>query len=184
MAYLDAAAKQLRALQEAHGADRGGAASGAVAVSGGEVAVGGAVAAGGAAAGDGEWGEQQALSLRIERCLTLLRLFVEEVENKAGGAGRAQRHGTAVRGVPMRIQVTVVGGSNSPKLEVVTESSATIGTLRSRVWQELAQHGEWQPPAPRDLRLITAGKELKDELLVLAELKLREPYSIHVMRRA
>ena len=133
----------------------------------------------------GAWSEEEALSLRIERCLTLLHLFVEEVETKLPSAGAANpnRHGTAVRGVPMRVQVTLVGGSNSPKLEVSIDSSQSVGALRSQVWQQLGQHGEWQPEAPRMLRMITAGKELKDERTTLGELKLREPYVIHVMRR-
>ena len=131
------------------------------------------------------WTKEKATSLLIERCLTLLRLFVEEVETKlpSGRGSRSERHGTTVRGMPMRVQVTVVGGSNSPKLEVNTDSSQTVGSLRARVWQQLAQHDEWQPEAPSMLRIITAGKELKDERTTLGELKLREPYAIHVMRR-
>ena len=33
------------------------------------------------------------------------------------------------------------------------------------------------------LRMITQGRELKEDWRTLAELKLREPYGIHVMRR-
>ena len=137
MASLGEAAQQLRALEAS-----GGLAVGPVGDGGG--GGGGHGAEGAQDVGGTEGGEQQALWLRVERCLTLLRLFVEEVENKAGSCGRSQRHGTAARGLPMRVQVTVVGGSNTPKLEVGTDSSQTIGSLRSRIWQELGQHGEWQ----------------------------------------
>ena len=75
------------------------------------------------------------------RCLTLLRLFVEEVEAKLSGiAEPARRHGTVVRGTTMRMNVTVVGGSNSPKLEVVIDSNQTVAALRLRIWQQLADH--------------------------------------------
>ena len=137
--------------------------------------------------GASEPASEQALSLRVERCLTLLRLFVEEVEAKLPAdetlGGRARRHGAAVRGVPMRILVTVVGGSNTPKLEVQIDSNQTVAALRSRVWRELSTHGEWQPETPHMLRMITQGKELKEDHRTLADLRLREPYGIHVMRR-
>ena len=131
--------------------------------------------------------EERALSLRIERCLTLLRLFVEEVEAKlpADDVGmRARRHGTVVRGNLMSVSVTLVGGANSPKLNVRIDSNQTVGSLRMRVWQELSEHGEWQPETPAQLRMITQGRELKEDWRTLAELKLREPYGIHVMRRS
>ena len=46
---------------------------------------------------------------------------------------RARRHGTAVRGTPMRVTVTLVGGSNSPKFEVHVDSNQTVAALRARV---------------------------------------------------
>ena len=126
------------------------------------------------------------LSLRVTRCLTLLRLYVEEVEAKLpadDSSLRARRHGTAVRGTPMRITVTLVGGSNTPKFEVRIDSNQNVGTLRARVWQQLGSHDEWQPEAPKMLRMITQGRELKEEWKSLGELRLREPFGIHVMRR-
>ena len=92
----------------------------------------------------------------------------------------------AVRGVPVRVTVTLVGGSNSPRLDVLIDSKATVGALRAQIWKALARHGEWQPGHPRDLRMITAGRELKmaEDWRTLAEAKLREPYVLHVMRRA
>ena len=68
------------------------------------------------AEGDGASSEA-ALARRVERCLTLLRLFVEEVEAKApdDASMRLRRHGHAGRGSQMRISVTLVGGAKSPR---------------------------------------------------------------------
>ena len=71
---------------------------------------------------------------------------------------RARRHGTAVRGTPMRITVTLVGGSNTPKFDVSIDSNQFVAALRTRVWQQLGSHGEWQPEAPKMLRMITQGR--------------------------
>ena len=124
-----------------------------------------AAAAGGGATAGGAEGERAELELCVERCLTLRRVFVEEAEAKLvadGAAAPSRRHGMAVRGVPVRVTVTLVGGSNSPRLDVLIDSKATVGALRAQIWKALARHGEWQPGHPRDLRMITAGRELKD----------------------
>ena len=136
------------------------------------------------AAAEDEGDERPKLRLCIERCLTLLRLFVEEVEAKLSGVAEpARRHGTVVRGTPMRMVITLVGSGNSPKVEVVIDSNQTVAALRQRIWEQLASHGSWQPEQPRMLRMITAGRELKEDRCTLADLKLREPYIIHAMRR-
>ena len=130
---------------------------------------------------------KKAISLRVERCLTLLRLFVEEVEAKTPtddlSDGRARRHGTAVRGTSMRISITLVGGLNAPMLEVAVDSNQTVAVLRTHVWQQLGSYNDWQPETPKMLRMITQGKELKEDWRSLADLRLREPYGIHVMVR-
>ena len=76
---------------------------------------------------------RSARSLRIERCLTLLRLFVEEVEAKlpAGDVGHARtpaRHGRARQRDERERHL--VGGANSPKLDVRIDSNQTVGSLR------------------------------------------------------
>ena len=56
----------------------------------------------------------------------------------------------------MRMLITLVGGGNSPKLELVIDSNQTVAALRQRIWEQLASHGSWQPEQPRMLRMITA----------------------------
>eukprot|EP00965_Chrysotila_dentata_P138396 4577463-Pleurochrysis_carterae.AAC.1 len=131
----------------------------------------------GSASGD----ERDGLKLCVERSLTLLRLFVEEVERKWPRLHGAARHGAASRGALMRVAVMLVGASNSPRPTVVVHSNQTVGDLRLRIWHELELAPESEPPSM--LRLISGGRELKEDWQTLGELKLRVPYAVHVMRR-
>ena len=55
----------------------------------------------------------------------------------SGVAEPARRHGTVGRGTPMRMLVTLVGGGNSPKLELVVDSNQTVAALRQRIWEQV-----------------------------------------------
>lgn len=129
--------------------------------------------------------ERRQLCLRAERCLTLLRLFVVELEKRStptDGAATSRRHGACVRGAPMTIQIMLVGGGGKdPRPTVGMHSNQTVGELRVRVWRELLD--EVASPSPRALRLIACGRELKEDWRTLHELKLRAPCAVHVMRR-
>jgi len=132
---------------------------------------------------------REPLQLCVERCLTMLRLFVTELEKRAPltpGGSLSRRHGACVRGSPMTVQVMLVGGASGLRPSLRMHSNQTVDELRRRVWQELrdaALGGEAPPPQPSSLRMISSGRELKEDWKSLGELKLREPYQVHVMLR-
>jgi ubiquitin C-terminal hydrolase len=135
--------------------------------------------------------ERQQLCLRAERCLTLLRLFVVEVEKRTAlvvGGAAPRRHGACLRGAPMSVQVMLGGGAPSgPRPTVAVHTNHTVGDLRVKVWRELCAGataaGEPPPPDPRALRLIAGGRELKEDWRLLGELHLRAPHAVHVILR-
>ena len=143
MRSLASAADQLRA-QQTQSQQQGSGGSSGSSGSDGDI-----VLADAPPADDGYGGGSPAL--RIERCLTLLRNFVEEVEAKLpedDSSRRARRHGTAVRGTPMRILVTVVGGSNAPRFGE-TDSNQQVSSLRAACGGAGSGAEQWQPEAPR-----------------------------------
>jgi ubiquitin carboxyl-terminal hydrolase 34 len=114
-----------------------------------------------------------ALSLRIVRCLTLLKSLIEAFE----GSSSRGRHGAKSSGMSVTLNVVVLNGN---KFSVVMTTADTVGQLRQKIAENMNESADV-------LRLLTTGKELKNDGDTLADLRLTENQVVHVtryMRRA
>jgi len=119
---------------------------------------------------------------RILRCLALLHSFVDEPATAHADASKLpRRHGTCMRGPRLHIGVQVISG-NPPRHDLDMYANETIHSLRTRVWHLLGAERCVQDPSM--LRMITAGKELKNNHATLADLHFQHNQVVHVMKRA
>lgn len=94
--------------------------------------------------------------LRINRCLALLRTLLEEFEIKIG-VGKKKESGQ-----PISIQVNIVHG---PSFQLEASTTDVLADLRQKISEKLNQ-------PINTLRLISAGRELKDDTETVRQMKL------------
>mmetsp|Transcript_12467 Transcript_12467/g.20271 ORF Transcript_12467/g.20271 Transcript_12467/m.20271 type:complete len:3278 (-) Transcript_12467:248-10081(-) len=114
---------------------------------------------------------------KVDRCLTLLRVILDDFDVKMAGsarAGVARKHGANARGSRITVSVQVVSGG---KFDVPLYANDTIGSLR----QNVSDLSGITPPSM--IRLIASGKELKEEFKTLAESKIGDKHTVHATRR-
>ncbi|KAI8809063.1 hypothetical protein BJ742DRAFT_771514 [Cladochytrium replicatum] len=117
------------------------------------------------------------VELKYMRCLLILQAFIDAFDAKHGAPEGVVRHGHLSRGSPISVKVQNMGvdGDKETYFVGVFEFD-TIGILRTRIAKEL-------DIAARGIRLLTAGKELQNELQTLKEAGIQSEQTIIVARR-
>jgi hypothetical protein len=110
--------------------------------------------------------------------INLLAVNFQAIIETFEGSSQRQRHGTATRGIPLVINV---GSQTNTKFTLQLYSNDTVGVLRKKI-------AEYINGSPEYLRLITLGKELTDDNVLLEDLKFVENQHVyfikHVKRNA
>eukprot|EP01087_Luapelamoeba_hula_P004813 TRINITY_DN1477_c2_g1_i2.p1 TRINITY_DN1477_c2_g1~~TRINITY_DN1477_c2_g1_i2.p1 ORF type:complete len:2138 (-),score=282.67 TRINITY_DN1477_c2_g1_i2:109-6522(-) len=102
--------------------------------------------------------------LRIQRCLTLLKTFITDLES--GGHGHAA-------GVPIKIVLAALSGA---KETIEVSSKETVGVLRQKAAERLKTE-------PADIRLIYAGKELPVDSHAISAYRIQDGHTVHIVPR-
>eukprot|EP00698_Gefionella_okellyi_P025572 TRINITY_DN9417_c0_g1_i1.p1 TRINITY_DN9417_c0_g1~~TRINITY_DN9417_c0_g1_i1.p1 ORF type:complete len:2658 (-),score=590.22 TRINITY_DN9417_c0_g1_i1:2579-10552(-) len=112
--------------------------------------------------------------LRMTRALITLRMLLEQFElNFHATGGRIKRHGAAAPGLPI---VLVVQLFNGGKVEFAMRENDLIGELRERTSKQ------FNIPI-NEVRFITQGHELKDDLKSLKDMKFIDRQVIGLTRK-
>ncbi|KAI8805187.1 hypothetical protein BJ742DRAFT_856132 [Cladochytrium replicatum] len=117
------------------------------------------------------------VELKYMRCLLILQAFIDAFDAKHGAPEGVVRHGQLSRGDPISIKIQnmgVVGDKGIYFIDVFELD--TIGILRTRIAKELET-------AVSGIRLLTAGKELQNDLQTLKEAGIQPKQTILVARR-
>lgn len=120
---------------------------------------------------------------RAGRCILLLRSFLDEFDaviSRAGLAVTDRRHSARTLGKPLVLGVIVISGG---RLELECHSNDALGALRARIASGLNALGGSAAVPPAGVRIITAGKELRDDARTLGELRIIDRQQLHVARR-
>jgi len=118
--------------------------------------------------------------LKLSRCISLLRGLVGEFLKRASNSGpsRFKRHGSCSRGDPLRIGVLVISG---PKFEIETFSNESLGSLKERIMGKIHTLAE-EEVSGGSMRVMTSGKELKDDSKTMNDLRIEDRQQFHVTR--
>ncbi|KAL6057498.1 USP domain-containing protein [Balamuthia mandrillaris] len=105
---------------------------------------------------------------RIRRCLLLLKTFLADLEGTETG------HAATGKGVPLRITCSILAQNEKTSFEM--NSHDTVGMLREKLAKDNGKKVE-------DVRIITAGKELKNDSDTLQASRFVDQQMIHVIWR-
>ncbi|KAK1866716.1 hypothetical protein I4F81_009231 [Pyropia yezoensis] len=120
---------------------------------------------------------------RAGRCILLLRAFLDEFDaiiSRSGLAVTDRRHSARTLGKPLSLGVIIISGG---RLQLACHSNDSLGALRARIAAGLNALGGPTTVPPTGVRIITAGKELRDDARTLGELRIIDQQQLHVARR-
>ncbi|GAB0489246.1 hypothetical protein MMPV_000463 [Pyropia vietnamensis] len=120
---------------------------------------------------------------RAGRCILLLRAFLDEFDaiiSRAGLAVTDRRHSARTLGKPLSLGVIII---SEGRLQLACHSNDSLGALRARIAAGLNALGGPTTVPPTGVRIITAGKELRDDARTLGELRIIDQQQLHVARR-